>query len=159
MWNGFIFLHENVSKLVPRCQFPGITTISNSSVRVFHIEKGVSLPCKFKTMWYLTTSKMILLPFAVSLFHRANYCASNIVGFGMSVLLYSNTPLSLSTTSIMSFQAMKFEVFSRAYSNLNLLKYILLHGRKPTSLNLQIEISNVEDIWTSFYCEFHPDTM
>lgn len=88
----------------------------NSLVRVFHIENGVSLPCKFETMWFLTPSRMTLLDFAVSFFHWDNYCASNILGFWMSVSVYSNTRLSSSTASIISFQAMKFQLPSRAYS-------------------------------------------
>lgn len=102
----------------------------NSSMKVFHIAKGGSLPCKFKTMWSLTPFRMTLLAFLISFFHCANYCASDTAGFGMLVLVYSNTPLSSRTTSILSFQAMKFEVPSRAYSNLNMLKEILLHRQK-----------------------------
>jgi len=102
----------------------------NNSVRVFHIENGVPLPCKFETMWSLTPSKMIVITFMVSFFHWAKCYAFDVPGFGIFVWLYSITPLSLSTTSIMSFQAMKFKVRSSAYSNHNPLKDIFSHKRK-----------------------------
>ena len=129
-------------------------------MRVFHIEKGFSFPCKFRTTWSLIASRIILLVFSVSLFHWTSACASDVAGFGISVCVYSNTPSSSRKKSILSFQAQKFEVKSNALSSLNPLKYIFptlkrICSKNCTNRNFSKRRSGTRFLYSLLYLWYH----
>lgn len=118
----------------------------------FHFTKGVSFPCKFKATWSMKTPKIIVLTFAVSLFHWASSYASYSVGFKISVCVYPHTLLSSRTTSILCFQEQKFEVPSSAYSSLNLLKAAFPALKRIYTKNYENQNFSERRYGTRFLC-------
>ena len=119
LWNCLAFLYIDFMKFILQCQLPLITYILIQVRQCFpHSMRGF-LSMETRDNMISNSPRIIRLAFTTHFFHSAKFCASIVAGLGISFSTNSFKPLSYSITSILSLQAMKFELPSKAYLSLN----------------------------------------
>lgn len=140
--NFVILLHLHTSKFVLEFHLHVSLLFSNNFDSAFHIMNKISFPRRFKKIWSFTPSNIIFLILTTPFFQWEILWASDAQGFATSFLMYSRIPFSSNTTSMLIFHATNFEVPSKAYSSLSLLRAICLVPKKICNTDIQI--------WTSY---------